>query len=142
MSKEHSYTNGEVSIIWQPDRCIHSTRCWKGLPAVFQPGKRPWITPEGIGTEPIIEQVKQCPSGALSYRMNNGSGTTPASAPPDHVIEATPNGPLVLQGPCIVKHPDGSEDTHQGKVALCRCGASAKKPYCDGSHRRSGFSDK
>ncbi len=141
MSKEHSYTNGEVTILWEKDRCIHSTLCWKGLPAVFKPGKRPWITPEGIGTEQIIEQVRKCPSGALSYRMNDGSGTLPTAAATERLIEATPNGPLVLQGPCTVKHADGSEETHEGKVALCRCGASANKPYCDGSHRRAGFSD-
>jgi uncharacterized Fe-S cluster protein YjdI len=141
MSKEHSYTNGEVTILWQKDRCIHSTLCWKGLPSVFQPGKRPWITPEGVGTEQIIDQVRKCPSGALSYRMNDGSGALPTTAATERVIEATPNGPLVLQGPCTVKHADGREETHAGKVALCRCGASANKPYCDGSHRRAGFSD-
>jgi uncharacterized Fe-S cluster protein YjdI len=60
------YTNGDVTIIWKPDMCIHSTICFKGLPNVFDPRKRPWVTPEGVSSENIIEQVKKCPSGALS----------------------------------------------------------------------------
>jgi len=45
MSKEHTYTNGEVTIVWKQDLCIHSTNCWKGLGDVFKPGERPWIVP-------------------------------------------------------------------------------------------------
>ncbi|MEO8590038.1 MAG: (4Fe-4S)-binding protein [Flavobacteriales bacterium] len=78
MSKEHSYTNGEVTIIWKADLCIHSARCWKGLGEVFKPGQKPWIIPEGASTERIVEQVKKCPSGALSFRMNEPG--TPGSS--------------------------------------------------------------
>ncbi len=74
MSKEHSYTNGEVTIIWKQDLCTHSRKCWKGLGEVFKPGERPWIDPEGASTEEIIAQVKQCPSGALTSRMNRAAG--------------------------------------------------------------------
>jgi uncharacterized Fe-S cluster protein YjdI len=65
------YTNGEVTIIWQPDLCIHSGICVRLLPKVYHPKERPWITPEHATTQEIIEQVKQCPSGALSFRMND-----------------------------------------------------------------------
>ena len=65
------YTNGEVTIIWKPDLCVHSGICFRGLSEVFDPRKRPWITPEGSTTEKIIEQVKKCPSGALSFYLNN-----------------------------------------------------------------------
>jgi uncharacterized Fe-S cluster protein YjdI len=67
------YTNGEVTIVWKPSLCQHSKICWKpetGIPEVFHPMTRPWITPEGYDTEKIIEQVKKCPSGALSFYMN------------------------------------------------------------------------
>ena len=68
MPKEtFKYSNGEVTIVWKPDLCIHSTICVKGLPEVFKPKQRPWITPEGSTKEKIIDQVKKCPSGALSY---------------------------------------------------------------------------
>lgn len=61
------YSNGEVTIVWQPGRCIHSGNCVRGLPEVFKPREKPWITPEDSTTEKIIQQVKKCPSGALSY---------------------------------------------------------------------------
>ena len=65
------YSNGEVTIVWKNTLCIHSGKCFTGLPKVFHPLHLPWITPEGIETERIIEQVKQCPSGALSYYMDD-----------------------------------------------------------------------
>lgn len=64
------YTNGEVTVVWQPAKCIHSTVCFKGLPEVFDPRKRPWVTIDAANTERIVDQVSQCPSGALSYFMN------------------------------------------------------------------------
>jgi uncharacterized Fe-S cluster protein YjdI len=64
------YTNGEVTIVWKPNTCIHSAICFRGLGSVFHPQTLPWITPEAAPTEKIIEQVKKCPSGALSYYQN------------------------------------------------------------------------
>ena len=64
------YTNGEVTIVWKNTLCIHSGKCFTGLPKVFDPRKQPWVTPEGASTEEIINQVKKCPSGALSYYLN------------------------------------------------------------------------
>jgi len=73
MQKTFNYSNGEVTIVWKPDLCIHSGNCFRGLPQVFKPREKPWITPEGSTTEKIIEQLKKCPSGALSYFMNSNS---------------------------------------------------------------------
>jgi uncharacterized Fe-S cluster protein YjdI len=69
--KTFKYSNGEVTILWRPDLCIHSGNCARGLPEVFKPREKPWIVSGGSTTEKIIEQVKKCPSGALSYVMNN-----------------------------------------------------------------------
>ena len=60
------YSNGEITIHWQSDLCKHTAICFRGLPQVFDPRKRPWITPEASSTEEITRQVKACPSGALS----------------------------------------------------------------------------
>lgn len=75
------YTNGEVTVIWKPKVCIHSTLCWKGLIEVFNPKERPWIKMDGATTERIIEQVRKCPSGALSYFLN-----TDVAGKPDKVV--------------------------------------------------------
>ncbi len=68
--KTHKYTNGEVTVVWKPEICTHSAICFKGLPQVFDPRRTPWIEMDKASTEQIIEQVKKCPSGALSYFMN------------------------------------------------------------------------
>lgn len=67
------YTNGEVTVVWKPKICIHSGICWHGLPEVFNPNGRPWVNVDDATSEQIIHQVRQCPSGALSYFMNEKS---------------------------------------------------------------------
>lgn len=69
MKKE--YTNGELTIIWQPDICIHSGICVQTLPQVYNPKERPWIKIENATTDELVAQIKKCPSGALSYRLNH-----------------------------------------------------------------------
>ena len=64
--KTHHYTNGEITVVWKPELCIHSAICFKGLGGVFDPRRRPWIDMSKAGTQQIIDQVKKCPSGALS----------------------------------------------------------------------------
>jgi uncharacterized Fe-S cluster protein YjdI len=65
-----NYSNGEVTIVWKPALCQHSGICVLGLGEVFHPKSNPWITPENASTQQIVDQVKKCPSGALSYFMN------------------------------------------------------------------------
>lgn len=139
------YTNNEVTVVWKPKTCIHSTICWKGLIEVFNPRERPWIKMEGADTQRIIEQVRQCPSGALSYYMNddevkeNEPDKIVAEAATMLKVEVTPNGPYIINTECLIVHSDGKEETKTGTMALCRCGASGNKPYCDGSHNKVGF---
>jgi uncharacterized Fe-S cluster protein YjdI len=64
------YSNGEVTIVWQSGKCIHSANCVKNNPDVFKPKEKPWITSEGSTTEKIIETINKCPSGALTYYLN------------------------------------------------------------------------
>ena len=61
------YSNGEVTITWNPETCTHSGKCVRGLPSVFNPQNRPWITAESTETEVLVEQIKKCPSGALGF---------------------------------------------------------------------------
>lgn len=70
MEKVHEYSNGEITILWKPELCIHSGICVQLLPAVYNPKARPWVKIENATTEQLKEQVSRCPSGALSYREN------------------------------------------------------------------------
>lgn len=128
------YTNGEVTIIWKPHVCIHSAICFNGLPGVFDPRVRPWIKPEGSDTAGIINQVKKCPSGALTYELNKeeaeDNNTNQAGR-----IEVLKKGPLMVKGTFILVDDTGKEELKTGNIALCRCGGSNSKPFCDGSHR-------
>lgn len=140
------YSNGEITVVWQPDKCIHSTRCYTGLPEVFDPKARPWVDMSGADSAKIMEQVKKCPSGALSYFANDNTDGKKESADgskskadAERVVEVVPNGPLMISGDLEVKHSDGSITQEHRTTAFCRCGGSGNKPYCDGSHKKNGF---
>ncbi|SBW02286.1 (4Fe-4S)-binding protein [uncultured Dysgonomonas sp.] len=72
MEKKIEYTNGELTIVWQPELCQHAGVCVKMLPKVYNPKDRPWVKPGNATTEQLIAQIDKCPSGALSYRLNKG----------------------------------------------------------------------
>jgi uncharacterized Fe-S cluster protein YjdI len=133
------YSNGEVTIVWKPAECIHSAICFHGLNEVFDPQKRPWITPEKSSTEKIIAQVKKCPSGALSYYLNRDAENNEIKVEAETIVETTPNGPLMVYGNVSVKDSTGTITKKNNVTAFCRCGASANKPYCDGSHKKIEF---
>lgn len=143
------YSNGEVTIVWKPSMCTHSGNCWRGLHEVFHPEQLPWITPEGSTTDKIIEHVNHCPSGALSYFMNNvetQSGPNPETEVevPKEItvtrIEVKPNGPLRVYGAMRVELPNGEVVVKETAASFCRCGQSKNKPFCDGnSHKEVGF---
>lgn len=137
-----SYSNGEVTILWQADRCAHSGICIAGLPKVFDARRRPWVDPMAATTEQIVAQVRECPSGALSILRSDAAKAVEGTAGEGEAlarIELVEDGPLILKSGCVLVNPDGTESRRDEPVALCRCGASGRKPFCDGSHRRIGF---
>ncbi|HMR93089.1 MAG TPA: (4Fe-4S)-binding protein [Chitinophagaceae bacterium] len=138
------YTNGEITVVWKPATCIHSTICWKGitgLSEVFNPKERPWIKMEGASSERIAEQVSKCPSGALSFYYNNDQSLATATITTDTQVEVLPRGPLLVYGNITVKDKDGQETKKHKVTAFCRCGHSQNKPYCDGTHVKMKFED-
>ncbi len=135
-----NYSNGDITVHWQPEKCVHSARCIRGLPAVFHVQRRPWITVQDGSTEDIIRTVDNCPSGALSYSRNQSEATPALSfAAPATEIRLMLNGPLLVKGECVLVDDNGSEVAKSGSFALCRCGSSSNKPFCDGTHKMIGF---
>ncbi len=133
------YTNGEVTIVWKPGLCIHASYCWKELGEVFNPNKRPWVDPYGASTEQIINQVKRCPSGALTCYLNAQKGTEEVKtveSPGKFSIEIVDGGPLLVHGDITFRNLDGTIVDRQDMTAFCRCGLSKNQPYCDGSHKK------
>lgn len=136
---EKKYSNGEVTVVWKPSECIHSGICFRGLGKVFNPRQRPWVTIEGSTSDKIIEQIKKCPSGALSYYLNRDADESSVKVEAETIVETMANGPLLVYGNVSVKDNSGSITKKHNVTAFCRCGASANKPYCDGSHKRVEF---
>jgi uncharacterized Fe-S cluster protein YjdI len=71
---KHEYSKDGVTVIWKPALCVHSARCVHGLGIVFNPSARPWIDMDGAPVDRIAEQVKKCPSGALSLGALESQG--------------------------------------------------------------------
>jgi len=137
MGKTKEYSNGEVTVVWEAEKCIHSGICVKNSPNVFQPNDRPWIKIDAAPTDELVTTVKKCPSGALSYYMNNQSDQTSETL--ETKVEVLENGPLLVYGTLKVTDKDGNAETKNRTTAFCRCGASQNKPYCDGAHVEADF---
>jgi len=140
MPGKKEYSNGEVTIVWNPNLCIHSKNCIHGLPSVFDTEKRPWIDPRGASSEEILAQVANCPSGALTaYRNTEHEKATEEAAQETMECRVMPNGPLLVTGSLKIELPDGATVERTKRTAFCRCGASRNKPFCDGAHSDIGF---
>lgn len=72
MEIKKKYANDDLTIVWEQKKCIHSAECIKALPQVYDPTAKPWIKIENATSEALMAQIKKCPSGALSYYMNEG----------------------------------------------------------------------
>jgi uncharacterized Fe-S cluster protein YjdI len=143
--KIHEYDGDEITVRYEPKICIHAAECVKGLPAVFNPQLRRWIAPEKAAVEEIVEVIGRCPSGALSYSLpqkgDAAASDTAASDVGAAQVTTVTDGPLMVSGRLEIRLADGAVEQRE-KAALCRCGASENKPFCDGRHREIGFSAK
>jgi uncharacterized Fe-S cluster protein YjdI len=146
---DRDYTNGEITVFWRPKECIHATTCFRELRAVFDPGKRPWVNMKGASTAEIIRVVNLCPTNALSYTYNKATeisddGTKEEEqvpvAPPPVEVRVMRDGPLIVRGEFKTIGADGKEMKKMKMTSFCRCGHSKNMPYCDGAHRKAGWS--
>ena len=138
--RKKTYSNDDITVIWKPDVCIHSTKCWKASLAVFNPKRRPWIDMTGGTSDEIIKIVDNCPSGALSYERNSKMSEQKAQTQQSQTtVQVNKGGPYLIKGKFVFVGTDVKEEIKEGSVALCRCGGSSNKPFCDGTHRKIGF---
>ena len=137
MGRVHRYEGTGIEVTYDASRCIHAARCVAGLPAVFDPERRPWVEPDRGDRDDVIRVIESCPTGALAYSCGDRSERPPAPAR----VTCSRDGPLYLRGNLTVANAEGEPIATAYRLALCRCGASSNKPYCDGSHTEAGFSD-
>jgi uncharacterized Fe-S cluster protein YjdI len=131
------YEGEGIEVHWEPKLCIHVASCIRSLPRVFDPNARPWVNVEAASADEIAAAIETCPTGALSYVRTNGAPGEKPATPTQ--VEPRPNGPLLVRGDIEVIDSDGNVVRRATRVALCRCGLSSNKPYCDLSHRAAGF---
>ena len=140
--KRKSYIGKNITIHDNRSICSHAAECVKNLPSTFRLNQKPWINPDDEATaiEKIIETIRKCPSGALSYSLDNIEYRDYNGEP---LVKVSKDGPYLVSGGVElitgeVEFPNYASKEH---YTLCRCGASNNKPFCDGSHRTVNFKD-
>ncbi len=139
-SRLHIYESDAIRVTYDRRRCIHAAVCVFGLPEVFDTSQRPWIKVDAGAPDLVAEVSRRCPTGALHYQRKDGG---PEEAPPpENTAIVSRHGPLYVRANMTLLGSDGSIELQDTRMALCRCGASAAKPFCDGAHTRVRFADR
>ena len=137
-AKRDTYRGKKITIYDDRAICAHSARCSDNLAAVFKYGSEPWIDPDGASVEAIIDAVRKCPSGALSYALDDVEAPAQQRSPR---VTVTKDGPYAVVGSVPLTGQSTDAIAAAECYTLCRCGASKNKPLCDGSHWNAGFKD-
>jgi CDGSH-type Zn-finger protein len=136
--RRDSYVGKGITIHDNRGICAHAGFCTDRLQAVWRLNQEPWIDPDGADVAAIVETIKTCPSGALSYSIDI-TELRDQDRPPS--IEVTRNGPYRVTGGVELKGEDRGEGASREHYTLCRCGGSKNKPFCDGTHWTIKFHD-
>jgi uncharacterized Fe-S cluster protein YjdI len=132
-----SYEGQGVRVLWEPKLCIHVANCIRHLPGVFNPAARPWISASEAAADEIARAVESCPTGALRYERTDGAAQEAPAAPT--TVQPRRNGPLFVRGDLQMTDTQQNVTRAATRMALCRCGQSGNKPFCDATHRAIGF---
>ncbi len=133
------YPGERATVSWHNRLCIHIGECGRAQGELFVGGRKPWCQPDLVADDEVAEVVSRCPTGALTADFADGTRREAAAA--ENTVNVAYNGPLFLRGDLQI---DGAPDSAPGlrfRAALCRCGKSANKPFCDNSHEEADFRD-
>ena len=141
-NKRRDYVGKEITIHDNRKICSHAKECVNNLPSVFKLGSKPWIDSDGSKMQDIINTVRKCPSGALSYSIDGIEYRDPKQQR-DPILTVLKNGPYYITGgiDLIGENIEFGEGASKEHYTLCRCGASENKPFCDGTHITINFKD-
>ncbi len=136
--KKLKFDGDQQSIHWEGKLCIHVGECGRAKGDLFVGGRKPWCEPDQVSIPDAARVVQACPTGALTQHMADG---TPMDEPLDETnsVHVASDGPLYVRGDLEIQ---GAPDAMPGlkrRAALCRCGHSKNKPFCDGAHKEAGF---
>jgi CDGSH-type Zn-finger protein/uncharacterized Fe-S cluster protein YjdI len=137
--KVFEYTGARATVSWHSRLCIHIGECGRAKGDLFVGGRQPWCQPDLVSDDEVKDVVLRCPTGALTVDYEDGSHIETADS--ENTVQVAYNGPLFVKGDLDI---DGAPENAPGlnfRAALCRCGKSANKPFCDNSHEKAGFQD-
>lgn len=155
------YRNDDITVYWKPSTCVHASYCYRELIEVFDPSRRPWVDMNGSTTDRIIEVVNLCPTDALAWKYNDeernkdvgpdqlnhikfrrpelmtDAEQVPEVAPAS--VKGMTDGPVVIKGDFTLIYDDNKKEIRNSIISICRCGVSDHQPFCDGQHRKIGY---
>jgi CDGSH-type Zn-finger protein/uncharacterized Fe-S cluster protein YjdI len=133
------YPGKDADVTWDQRLCIHIGECGRAKGDLFVTGRKPWCQPDLTTIADVVDVCERCPSGALVYEVKDGKTVEGAAA--ENTIVATYNGPLFARGALAIAGAPPDMAGVRFRAALCRCGHSKNKPFCDNSHEAAGFRD-
>jgi CDGSH-type Zn-finger protein/uncharacterized Fe-S cluster protein YjdI len=135
----YRYSGRAVDVTWDERLCIHIGECSRAKGDLFVAGRQPWCEPDVTSVAEVADVCERCPSGALVYETKDGSVTERPA--PRNTVHVTYQGPLFVRGELSIESAPSDMTGTRFRAALCRCGQSQNKPFCDNSHTAAGFED-
>ncbi|OOZ39260.1 hypothetical protein BOW53_12435 [Solemya pervernicosa gill symbiont] len=138
-SVKFKFPGTQIDVEWDSRLCIHMGECGQAEGELFEGGREPWCKPDLVDLDNVVDVIERCPSGALTYETKDGSTTETVAD--ENTLLVSYNGPYFLKGDLDI---EGAGDDMPGvryRAALCRCGKSKNKPFCDNQHENISFHD-
>jgi CDGSH-type Zn-finger protein/uncharacterized Fe-S cluster protein YjdI len=132
---DRRYTSEAVDVTYNLKRCVHAAECVSRLNEVFDTQNRPWIQPGNGSADAVVDVVSLCPSGALHTERNDGGAGETVTG--ENVIVVHEDSYYQFMGDIEIQGSNVAI-AQELRAALCRCGLSENKPFCDNSHKK-GF---
>ena len=133
------YTGKNATVSWHRQLCIHVGECGRAKGDLFVGGRDPWCQPDLASNEETADVIRRCPTGALTVDFSDGSGVEEPDAA--NSVTVAYNGPLFVRGELAIEGAPADAPGVAFRAALCRCGKSRNKPFCDNSHEKAVFTD-
>jgi len=137
--KKYTFSGNNVDVVWDGRLCIHIAECGSAKGDLFVGGRQPWCQPDLVALDEVVDVVERCPTGALTYKSNDMDiKEVPAE---ENSVTVSYNGPYFIRGDLVFEDIADDLEGVAMRAALCRCGQSKNKPFCDNSHEKVNFQD-
>lgn len=136
--KVYEFKGEQVNVSWDGRLCIHIAECGQSEGELFIGGRDPWCVPDKASAAEVAEVCERCPSGSLTYSSESGQAEQVVD---ENTVTVSYNGPLFVKGDLSINNIANDMPGVNFRAALCRCGHSSNKPFCDNSHLKAGFED-